>query len=505
MARDAGTLEVTPTSRAVVTPFPVSRRRAQMRLDAPPLAARSYGALSLGGALAETLAASGAPLLALFGYGQSQEPGGLGGLSLAEAAPFLIAAALWPLLLAAAGGRRFAPPHGRLAPGAKLVIGLSFCGAAAALMAPAADPAARTWLALALAGFTGLATASRLGAGGLARRWRRQSRLGATAVIVGAGAQARRLLDRMIEDGDRRVVAVVADGAQAASFGTTPMLAGLEALERWSQLPEVREIVVALDDLPAGGAAETVARLRRLPQTVCLAASAATAPAGKIALDDLALDAIAPLPGAFPDPVYLVRKRIFDFLAGSAIALFVAPLIGILALLVKLDSPGPALFRQHRFGFNNKVITVLKLRTMRHEPRASAGAPMRQVERDDARITRLGRFLRVSSLDELPQIFNVVRGDMSLVGPRPHAVDMRTGDQPTASLVAEYAHRCRVPPGLTGWAQINGSRGPLHSPAEVARRVSLDLDYVRKASLWMDLVILVRTLPVILGDRVNVR
>ena len=129
----------------------------------------------------------------------------------------------------------------------------------------------------------------------------------------------------------------------------------------------------------------------------------------------------------------------------------------------------------------------------------------RQVVADDDRVTRVGRFIRASSLDELPQLFNVLRGEMSLVGPRPHAIGMRTGETESALLVAEYAHRHRIKPGMTGWAAVCGSRGPVDSEAEVRRRVELDIDYIQRQSFCLDLWIILITIPVLLGDRAAVR
>jgi lipopolysaccharide/colanic/teichoic acid biosynthesis glycosyltransferase len=120
-------------------------------------------------------------------------------------------------------------------------------------------------------------------------------------------------------------------------------------------------------------------------------------------------------------------------------------------------------------------------------------------------VTRVGRFIRSTSLDELPQIFNVLKGEMSLVGPRPHAVGMKTGSTESARLVAEYAHRHRMKPGITGWAAINGSRGPVHTPEQVKRRVALDIEYIERQSLMFDLMIMIRTLPCLIGDTKTVR
>jgi lipopolysaccharide/colanic/teichoic acid biosynthesis glycosyltransferase len=169
------------------------------------------------------------------------------------------------------------------------------------------------------------------------------------------------------------------------------------------------------------------------------------------------------------------------------------------AIAVKLDSPGPVFFRQRRQGFNNEEIVVWKFRSMRHEPRDEAF--VRQVRADDDRVTRVGRFIRKTSLDELPQIFNVLGGEMSLVGPRPHAPNMKTGAVESHRLVAEYAHRHRIKPGMTGWAAIKGSRGPVDTPESVRRRVALDIDYIERQSFWLDLYIMAMTLPCLLGDR----
>jgi len=123
----------------------------------------------------------------------------------------------------------------------------------------------------------------------------------------------------------------------------------------------------------------------------------------------------------------------------------------------------------------------------------------------DARITKIGRIIRKTSIDELPQLLNVLKGEMSLVGPRPHATGMRTGDTESYKLVEEYAHRHRVKPGMTGWAQINGSRGPLHNAEDVAERVRLDVEYIERSNWFFDLYIMVKTLPVMLGDSENIR
>jgi polysaccharide biosynthesis protein PslA len=169
----------------------------------------------------------------------------------------------------------------------------------------------------------------------------------------------------------------------------------------------------------------------------------------------------------------------------------------IIAAAIRLDSRGPVFFIQDRFGFNNKTIRVLKFRTMHVEQEDPTGAN-RTLARDP-RVTRVGRFLRSVSLDELPQLVNVLRGEMSLVGPRPHALGMKAGERLYHDAVSDYFQRHRVRPGMTGWAQVNGLRGEIDSLDKARRRVALDLYYIDHWSLWLDLKILLKTIIVIFG------
>ncbi|MGY2050177.1 exopolysaccharide biosynthesis polyprenyl glycosylphosphotransferase [Methylobacterium sp. JK268] len=186
-------------------------------------------------------------------------------------------------------------------------------------------------------------------------------------------------------------------------------------------------------------------------------------------------------------PVEVAVKRGFDLLVAGFALVVLSPLLAIIALLIRLDSPGPSLFRQKRYGFNQEAFSVFKFRTMRAEPEGT----FRQATRNDARITRIGRILRRSNLDELPQLLNVMRGDMSLVGPRPHAV---AHDRSFEGRIALYARRHNVPPGITGWAQVNGLRGETQTDIAMQRRVEYDLYYIDNWSFWFDLKILAMTL-----------
>jgi len=187
-----------------------------------------------------------------------------------------------------------------------------------------------------------------------------------------------------------------------------------------------------------------------------------------------------------------VFKSGSDFVLASLILLLLLPLLGAIALAIRLDSPGPILFTQRRHGLNNSEFDIYKFRTMRSAP-AAATAALQQTVRGDSRITRVGRFLRKWSLDELPQVFNVLQGTMALVGPRPHAVNMRTEQRLGHEITDTYPHRHRVKPGITGWSQINGARGATHTVAQLQRRVELDLFYVDHWSPLLDLKILTLT------------
>jgi lipopolysaccharide/colanic/teichoic acid biosynthesis glycosyltransferase len=173
------------------------------------------------------------------------------------------------------------------------------------------------------------------------------------------------------------------------------------------------------------------------------------------------------------------------------LTLLFLPLMAFIAVAIRLDSRGPILFRQPRHGLNDRVVCVYKFRTMYHEATDLGGG--RQTTRDDDRITRVGRFLRRTSLDELPQLFNVVRGEMSLVGPRPHPINMLTEEKLCHEIVAGYAQRHKMKPGITGWAQINGWRGATDTCYQLRQRVEHDIYYVENWSIGLDLKILLAT------------
>jgi Undecaprenyl-phosphate glucose phosphotransferase len=188
----------------------------------------------------------------------------------------------------------------------------------------------------------------------------------------------------------------------------------------------------------------------------------------------------------------LFIKAVFDRVVGGLLLLMLLPLLAIIALAIKIDSKGPVLFRQRRYGFNNELIKIFKFRSMYVD--ASDANAVKPVTKGDPRVTRVGRFIRKTSLDELPQLFNVVfLGNLSLVGPRPHALQAKAEHRLYEEAVDGYFARHRVKPGITGWAQINGWRGETDTRDKIQNRVEHDLYYIENWSLLFDIYILFKT------------
>ena len=184
----------------------------------------------------------------------------------------------------------------------------------------------------------------------------------------------------------------------------------------------------------------------------------------------------------------VLQKRLCDLVLAAAALIALTPLLVAVAILIRLDSPGPVFFVQRRYGFNQRPFRIIKFRTMRT---LDDGAVVPQAVRDDPRLTRVGSWLRRWNIDEIPQLFNVLTGDMSLVGPRPHAL---SHDREYERRISLYARRHNVKPGITGWAQIHGFRGPTETDEKMRKRVEYDLFYIDNWSLWLDLKIIARTM-----------
>lgn len=446
-------------------------------------------------------ATTGAVLLAATG-------GALLSATVTQAVPHALGALLLLHLLAGTGCYRFDRSQSWASQVTRvLVLGLGV-GALVAGLAVLEGPAgtgthwALQWAVATTGGLAVLHTAWWL----LVARWRRLHWLTPNIVLVGATAHAEKLINEAIARRHINVLGVFDDRRQRSPLAVlgVPVLGDTEALLTHRILPTVDLIVVTVDPAATVRVREIMRKLSPLPNSLTtLMVDQDEETARVAAVAHLADAPLAPV-GRPADPDRAaVAKRVQDLLLGIPMLLLASPLLAVAALAVRLDSPGPVLFRQRRHGFNNEEILVTKFRTMRHEARDAQAA--RQVTADDDRVTRVGRFLRRTSIDEMPQLWNVICGEMSLVGPRPHAIGMRTGEVASAQLVAEYAHRHRIKPGLTGWAAVNGSRGPLHTPADVKRRVALDVEYIERQSLWLDLKILLLTGPRLLGDRTAVR
>ncbi len=312
------------------------------------------------------------------------------------------------------------------------------------------------------------------------------------AVIAGGGEHAETLIRGLakIPNCEVRIFGIFDDRDDLRSpqqvLGA-PKLGGYRDLIAFARRAEIDMVIVALPLEAEGRISWLLEKLRVLPVEVRLSAFSRNYAFG------------APRGGALISavrhsfaPECRLTKRLFDILFASLALLLASPAMLAAAVAIRLDSPGPVLFRQRRHGYNDRVIEVLKFRTLRHET-ADPDA-RRVVTRGDPRITRVGGILRRSSIDELPQLINVLRGDLSLVGPRPHAVDAVSSRQESfARMVEGYSARHRLPPGITGWAQVNGWRGEIDDPDKLRARFEHDLHYIENWSVWLDLKILLRT------------
>lgn len=329
----------------------------------------------------------------------------------------------------------------------------------------------------------------------LLRRWRRRGRLARIVAVVdldGTGrALARRL--RLTAAEDVQLIGVFRPDASGGAAGS-----GIEQLLALSRQFRIDEVLVTPSGADERAVRDAVRRLSTIPTTVRLCP--ALPPLGPTAVRTAELLLDAPTLVVCRSPLagwHIVAKRLEDLLIGGAALLLLGLPMLLIALLVRLDSPGPSLFRQRRLGFNNNPITVYKFRTMTHQP-AQSEANVPQACRRDPRVTRLGGFLRRSSVDELPQLLNVLRGEMSLVGPRPHAIAHNVH---YAALIDDYLGRHRVQPGITGWAQVHGLRGETDTLDKMQRRVEFDLAYIDRWSILLDLRIIAWTALAVLFQR----
>lgn len=323
------------------------------------------------------------------------------------------------------------------------------------------------------------------------------------SVILGATENGQRLAEYLLENQDIRsgVSGFIDDriGRMPKTVANLPLLGNSSDLERLIREEKVTQVLVALPWTAENRMDYIIRELRRLPVNVLLVPDMIAFRHAHNRITEVAKLPMfnasdVPLNGWSP-----FFKRAEDILLSSLALLVLSPVMLMVALAIKLDSPGPVLFRQRRYGYNNRLIQVCKFRSM-HQHQADATAE-KQTTRGDARVTRVGRFIRKTSLDELPQLFNVVAGSMSMVGPRPHATATKAAGILFEEAVKEYTSRHRVKPGITGLAQINGYRGETDTVEKIEKRVEFDLEYIENWSVWFDLYIILRTVPAVLFTR----
>lgn len=335
------------------------------------------------------------------------------------------------------------------------------------------------------------------------RYWMRAGQFLQSSVILGATENGLRLSELMQRHSDIRsgLIGFIDDriGLLPEPLGGFPLLGDSNDLERLVRDERVTQVLVALPWSEENRIAQVVQDLRKLPVNVLLVPDMSAFRQARHRITEVAGLPMfnvseRPLDGWSP-----LIKRMEDLVLAMVALIPALPVMTVIALAIKLDSTGPVLFKQRRYGYNNRLIEVFKFRSM-YCDRTDANAE-RQTTRDDDRITRVGRFIRKTSLDELPQLFNVLLGSMSMVGPRPHATATKAAGILFEDAVKEYTARHRVKPGITGWAQINGYRGETDTLEKIEKRVEFDLQYIENWSVWFDLYILFRTLPAVILTR----
>ena len=344
----------------------------------------------------------------------------------------------------------------------------------------------------------------------------------APVALLGARKAAKTVLSQAVARGalGQRDTVLIGDLSETAGLRSSDLIAlcGVPDVRRFTFSPEddeslrssndarvisaaasfvrdhnCRQILIALPWSDAGRIESIRDQIKTLPVAVRLVPDKSIR-----SLSDLAALKSAPTIALQRAPLSETQrlvKRVTDVVLASFVLVFFLPVLAIAAIAIKFDRPGPVIFRQTRKGFNGKHFVILKFRTMTVQEN---GPNIVQATCGDSRVTTIGRLLRSSSIDELPQLWNVLKGDMSLVGPRPHAL---AHDNYFESLLSDYAFRHQLKPGITGWAQCNGARGATPTIEQIAQRVKLDLWYINNWSFWLDLLILIKTMFEVLRKR----
>jgi Undecaprenyl-phosphate glucose phosphotransferase len=381
-----------------------------------------------------------------------------------------------------------------------LFIGVSF-------FAKLGSEVSRVWLsAFFFVGLAALVT-ERLFLRALVRGWAREGRLDRRTIVVGSDQSGEKLIETLNaqDDSDIDILGVFDDRNDSRALERCAGSAKLGKVDDIIEFARRTRVDLVLFALPISAETRILDMLKKLwvlPVDIRLSAHT-----NKLRFRPRAYSYLGKVPtlDVFEAPITdwdLVMKWLFDHVVGAIILLLASPLMALVALAVRLDSPGPVLFRQKRFGFNNERIDVFKFRSLYHHQADPLAAKV--VTKNDPRVTRVGRFIRKTSLDELPQLLNVVfKNNLSLVGPRPHAVQGKLQSRLFDEAVDGYFARHRVKPGITGWAQINGWRGEVDSEEKIQKRVEFDLYYIENWSVLFDLYILLKTPLALMTENEN--
>lgn len=356
----------------------------------------------------------------------------------------------------------------------------------------------RGWMLLWFALTAGGVTTARLALCPIVERWIRLGKVTRRVAIVGSGEPAGRLASYMssLREAPISFCGFFDDREEARESSAVLVNGSIDELCELARMQEIDQIILATPRISEERLAAILQKMRSLPVDVRLCRDTLEY---YLPQSSFELWGIVPMLRLYDKPISgwgLLAKRLEDVLLAGALLLVTGPVILAIAALIKFDSPGPVIFRQQRYGFNNRIITVWKFRTMFADQTDEGGE--RQIMQGDPRVTRIGGVLRRWSLDELPQLINVLVGDMSIVGPRPHPLMCGVSGRLFEEVVEEYAARHRVRPGITGWAQVNGWHGAADTDEKIRERVKHDLYYIDNWSILLDLKILLMTVFIVL-------
>ncbi len=330
--------------------------------------------------------------------------------------------------------------------------------------------------------------------------WAKAGKISRKVVIVGAGSQADKLLKKLKTEKYPwiSVVAIFDERINriGPSFHGIPVLGNLDNLLDYARKNTLDDIIITLPWTKNNRLEKIVRKLKELPVNIQLGLDTVNFLNSYPTLSFISKIPLLNLSHKPLEGGSYILKIVEDKVIGFILLMMLSPIMFLIALAVKLESPGPVFFCQKRFGFNNKQFTVLKFRTMYQSNIGNKG--VEQAKKNDPRVTPLGNFLRQTSLDELPQLLNVLGGTMSIVGPRPHAVEH---NYKYSKMIQGYFSRHRVKPGITGWAQVNGLRGETETVSKMAARVRYDIFYIENWSFLFDIRILFKTFYAVISQK----